>query len=556
MIEMLEDRRMLSASAAHAAIGRLLHTVVGRNLNTTIGALSTAPPQNATIDVNWGDGSGDAPATLFQSGRRVDVISSHTYSNPGRYSVVVTQQTPSDTSPNQTFTPLFSSTAVVRKIGRLSAHTIRALPVQVGTPVAGEPLREVPAQLVGVPASVRSATAKINWGDGSVDTITVTPDSFGNVIVPGGHTYGRTGAYTAVVTFLEGNKILGRASRRIVVTRNSPGVRDLSATTGTPFHGVLGTLTMTVTPHQVGVEWGDGTLSMGTYTVVGKDQYQITGAHTYAEPGTYRVKVIGYAGPRHLFPIPGETQIEAADFVGDEAEFEGTMTVSGPAVIVPPTPVQVTALPVADAAADTLNLVPLARLTGLPQDPLVPQVYSVIDWGDGSAGSSPLGAFTEFDNGAYVVKGNHQYMAFEGGRSTSLSGTFTVTVTFLLNDHDDPTKNTVLGTAKTTVTALPNSAGGTTLALTHGQAFSGSVGTFMLDPGVTFIAASLDWGDSSSADFNPTITPLGNNTYRVTSAHTYASPGRYRISLQLNEPNPGGGSTGVSDVLVSTAAVT
>jgi hypothetical protein len=84
--------------------------------------------------------------------------------------------------------------------------------------------------------------------------------------------------------------------------------------------------------------------------------------------------------------------------------------------------------------------------------------------------------------------------------------------------------------------------------LTQGQSFSGTVGTFTLDPGVTFSSGALDWGDLSSPDFNPTVTPLWNNTYRVASSHAYASPGRYRISLQLNEPNPTGGFNGVSDL--------
>jgi len=204
----------------------------------------------------------------------------------------------------------------------------------------------------------------------------------------------------------------------------------------------------------------------------------------------------------------------------------------------------------------TVAFLDTARLTGLPQDPLGPSVYAVVDWGDGPAGPSPLGTFTDSENGAYVVKGEHQYLAFDGDHSTSLSGTLQITVTFLLNDHDDPAQNTVLGMVQTRVTALPNSAGGTTLALTHGQSFAGTVGTFTLDTGVTFSSAALDWGDFSPPDFNPTITPLANNTYRVSSSHAYASPGRYRISLQLSEPDrTTGGTMGVLDVLVSTAVV-
>jgi hypothetical protein len=109
------------------------------------------------------------------------------------------------------------------------------------------------------------------------------------------------------------------------------------------------------------------------------------------------------------------------------------------------------------------RLPPSSNSWGLPHDPLLPRVYSVVNWGDGPAGATPFGAFTDFEDGAYVVKGEHEYAAFENGRSTSVAGTFVATVTFLLNDHDDPMQNTVLGTAKTTVTALPNTAGGTTL---------------------------------------------------------------------------------------------
>lgn len=75
----------------------------------------------------------------------------------------------------------------------------------------------------------------------------------------------------------------------------SPTTADLSARAGAPFGATLATfLAKAGVPggrYQATVDWGDGSTSAGTITAGQLNAYSVSGGHTYAKPGWYRVAV-------------------------------------------------------------------------------------------------------------------------------------------------------------------------------------------------------------------------------------------------------------------------
>lgn len=535
---------------------RIIQAMPGIPFTELLGVSTVPTAPGANFAVNWGDGTLTTIATTVRHGGRSAVSGSYTYLLPGRYTFTVSEDVPAadNTSGAASTLTLLSGTAVVPMPATFSRRTIHARALPVGDQTAGEQFFAQPAVLTGLPPTIGSVNASVNWGDGlPPDSLTVTRDGYGHATWTTPHTYAHVGKFNSVVTFQAGGKVLGRASQIITVRQNSPGGADLTAVTGNRFQGLIGTLTMQATPYEVGIQWGDGTHSMGVFTPIGNDQFQVSGAHIYVNPGTYRVTVTGNAGPRSLFPIPGEPQPEADDFIGDRVSFESTFVVSGSPVQVPPPPVQPVGLAVPDAFADNISVAPLAEFRGLQPDPYLANLYAIIDWGDGPAG--PFLAVVDLQGGRYVVTGSHTYFDITPpGVPTTVARTFPIKVTLVLNDHDDPTNNTVLGTAQTSVNALPNSQGGLTLNLAAGTPLSGTIGTFTADPTRTIDGSAIDWGDGTTSQSDPVLTPLGNNVYRVTGSHTYASPGRYRINFAVSYPGVGINLSSPGD-LVSTAVV-
>ncbi len=544
-IEALESRQLLSAGVVH-----LIHARQQLQFNAIIGTIRGTLPGGNSISIDWGDGNITDNATSHR-GKRTIVSASHMYEQPGRYAVTVTQ--PSDANGVIITGPvLLKATAIVRPTA-FSAKTIRAKAVEIH-PVAGEEIDTVPGELVDVPSSLKSASTQIDWGDGSnPDTVTAI-FSEGRIVPFDFHMYSKGGTFTTVVTFKDGDHVLGRVIETVTVADVSVGGLELTATTGTRYQGVVGTIshlypdvassTQPLTPPSaVGVEWGDGTRSLGTFVALGNDRYQVTGAHIYGAPGTYRISVKGVSSFDVLWPIPGEPIPEEATssalpiFMGSVFTIASSaMRVTGNAVTVPPPTVQAKGLAVPDAYAGLLNA-PIAELDGFPRDPYHAPIYAVVDWGDGVSG--PESDLTADQNGNYVLSAYHPYSnLWFAAANKPVEGTFTVSITFLLNDHVDTRENTVLAKTTTTINVLPYSKTAVTLNPTHGVSFSGSLGTFTVDPGKTVLSASILWGDSPSDMSDAIVTSLGNNTYQVSGVHLYSTPGQYQIEVQAQVKQP------------------
>jgi len=453
MIELLESRTLLSA-----AFGRTIHVTAGTAFSRVLGTIPAASANGASFLVLWGDGNvGDSTLSRIRGRDSVRASNSSSYRQPGTYAITIEEMTPAADGllGGTTESATFSDTAIVIAPGPFSRNTIHAVADPTKTLISGQQDFQAPGELEGVPANVGTITAEVRWGDGTpVEKDTARLDAYGNVAPQVSHTYAKGGIYTAVVAFKEGTKLLGTVGEDIPVRQNSAGGITLQALTGVQFQLTLGTLTQTITPIAVGIEWGDGTHSFGAFTAIGHNLYRVTGSHVYASPGSYHVTVIGNADAQPLFPVPGEPIPESASVPGGRATFESTIDVTGAAVQLPPLSVQLSA-PVTQTAPGATFAGILFQLIGISQSADALQIYAHIDWGDGY---TDVYAPVTFQNNQYVLGAQHSYLTLPagGGIASPRYGTFVASVTFRLGDHDNSNLNTVLGTAQVTITSTPS----------------------------------------------------------------------------------------------------
>jgi hypothetical protein len=436
-----------------------------------IALLPRSVDPGTALQLDWGDGSATASPLLVHRRHQFLVRGSHTYDQTGQYRILLQQSTTTGGTGSQT---IFTCDAVIGH-PPYSSRTIKLVAPTLVQQTVDEPVYPSLVKLTGVPGTIRSAKTHLDWGDGSVYDF-VSDNYDGQVLANLYHTYTTPGNYAFAVTFKAGRTQLGAFHQEVIVGQNSPGGLSLSATTGARFEGTIGSFTAITTaiPKKVGIEWGDDTRSLATFVAKGDNQYEVTGAHTYATPGSYRVHAVVSFGlpifrlpggppppgsPLLLMPMPsaaGSAPIGGQDVT---VPLDSTMTVSGNPLTLPPPNVQAIGLPVPDAPSGTLNDVPLAELDGFPFDPLSAQVYGEVAWSDGTL-DFPSSIAATYENGHYLIRASQSYGVYaSNGTFIPTGGTFNISVTFRLNDHDDTTQNTILGVAHTTVFVQPPSAG-------------------------------------------------------------------------------------------------
>ncbi len=167
---------------------------------------TTADQYSASID--WGDGSEASAGTIASSDSGgFSVTGSHSYANPGTYTITVTVRVNSDSSQGTA-----TDTASVTGTHQISATGGRSFsgnaPFSVDDTVANF-TDSKPG------TSPSDYTASIDWGDKSGQTQGGIKPSGNGFIVTGTHTYNDAGSYTITVTI---TAIDGQA--------NSPSVTD------------------------------------------------------------------------------------------------------------------------------------------------------------------------------------------------------------------------------------------------------------------------------------------------------------------------------------------
>jgi hypothetical protein len=144
-------------------------------------------------------------------------------------------------------------------------------------------------------ATAADYSATISWGDGSSSTGTVTGGS-GSFSVSAGHTYSEEGTDQVTVTVTDVDNASNSAAARSTATVADAALAAsaaCSATFSRSFSGTTATFvdgaspSGTLSDFSASINWGDGTTSAGTITLVGAGSYAVSGSHTYSSTGLF-----------------------------------------------------------------------------------------------------------------------------------------------------------------------------------------------------------------------------------------------------------------------------
>ena len=249
---------------------------------------------SATVD--WGDGQGPQPATVTPpTGATPGIIAaSRTYPETGQYTVTLTVTDGTGTSATSTSTVVVYDPAAAPDIGSVVAPT--------GDRPIVSPV-EVSASFSDRSIPVDSFTARIDWGDGTIDDVDVTDPTFdSDGRIAGSHLYSIPGSYQVVVTVVDstGESDSDATTVTVAAPTGAPMITGISGP-GTPL-----LLTETITVDAVFsdasapfdtfdavVDWGDGTTSPATITppITATGEGSIAATHVYTTTGVYPVEI-------------------------------------------------------------------------------------------------------------------------------------------------------------------------------------------------------------------------------------------------------------------------
>ncbi|HWD66265.1 MAG TPA: hypothetical protein VG405_13955 [Solirubrobacteraceae bacterium] len=171
----------------------------------------TSPSASSyTATINWGDGGSSTGTIQALSGTpgAFTVTGQHTYTTPGSYTITVTVTGGDDptTSASDQNTATVGSTPTFTVAGRGTLN----LPGETFTGTIAT------VRYGNTSASAGGFSARINWGDGSSGTGTMT-GSAGSYAVAAAHTFTGSGPYTVRVTVTDPLSRTGSATTTILV---------------------------------------------------------------------------------------------------------------------------------------------------------------------------------------------------------------------------------------------------------------------------------------------------------------------------------------------------
>jgi hypothetical protein len=430
-----------SAVVADAALTGQKSTIAATEgvalVNTTVAtftdANTDAPVSDFTALINWGDGHQSVGTVTSAGSGNFSVSGSNTYAEAGSYSVVVT------------ITDVGGKSAVVGSTATVADAALTSTSVGI-TATEAQSFTGTVATFTDAnalaPATDFSAT--VDWGDGtSVSAGTVTQAANGTFFVTGSHIYtdntpvGAPRTVTVTIKDNEGANTTATSSATVLDASLTSTGATISAIEGKQFLGRVATFTDSggldpIGTYTIVINWGDGSASSPIIVIpTGPSPagatFPIEGGHTYAEEGTYAIRVsIASAGG-------SATEAFGSAVVADAPLAGKTQTI---------------------AATEGVALVntTVATFTDAGGSESPDNYAATINWGDGT----PLGGASIVPGGAgLLVVGTHTYAE---------SGTHSLTI--VVHDH---------GGAATTLSATANVAG-VPIVITGGIAGSSDTG--------------------------------------------------------------------------------
>jgi len=284
----------------------------------------------------------------------------------------------------------------------------------------------------------------------------------------------------------------------------------LSATEGAQFSGAVVTFTDnpadTVSNFSATIDWGDGSQTTGNIVNTGSGAFDVRGAHTYAEEGTYTTTVA-------LNDADGESQSVVGTFTVGDALLSGSAA--------SPTAYRAVAFSGKVAKFSDAN-------AGAP----LSDFSATINWGDGSTST---GSIVIDPSGGFDVNGGHTYAS---------TGSFSLSVKV-----SDVGGSTVSVGGTVTVAEPPPVVNAGSISTSEGALFNGQVATFT-DPDPNLLAgdfsATINWGDVSTS--SGSIVSNGAGGFTVSGNHVYLEEGNLPITVTVAVGGSSGSSSNVAAV--------
>ncbi|HJT36557.1 MAG TPA: TIGR03118 family protein, partial [Pirellulales bacterium] len=449
-----------------------------------------------TATITWGDGATTTGA-VSASGNGFQVTGQHTYSDEGNAPVIVTIRDSDGATATAT------STAAIAEADAFTGQLISSeLTEGAARTVTVATFHD--ADTASLPGDF---SATIDWGDGTITTGVVSGGA-GTFSVSGTHGYADEGTFTVRVTLADDSPGTAAVTLTGQVTiadgdALTPIAANFTPTEGLAFSGAVATFldansAAKASDFTASIDWGDGTTTTGS--VVGSGAtISVTGNHTYAEEGSYPLRVA----------------------LADDAPGTASGTASAN-INVADANLSATAVPVNSTEGITFSGT-VATFSDANPAATPGDFTAMIRWGDGA---TTTGAVTANGPGSFNVTGQHAYA--EGG-SYLVDATIADT---------GGSQASAVGAAVIADYALTGSTVGVTGA--EGAAFSGPVATFVDadpdggNPGEYTI--SVNWGDGATT--TGSVTGSAGH-YTVSSGHTFADESN-GVTVTVRD---GGGAT-------------
>lgn len=505
---------------------------VGTITNRTVTMVGTGSSDSdgtiVSYDWDWGDG------TTHGTGGSA----THTYLNPGTYTVRLTVTDDKGATGSQAITVTVSSTSNVAPTASFSS-TVTKLSVAFN----GSGSTDTDGTIVSY---------DWDWGDGTAHGSGATPT----------HVYAAGGAYVVVLTVTDNLGATGTATHTVTAVANVPPVASFTKLATNLVVNVNGTGSTdsdgTITAYDW--NWGDGSAhSSGS-----------TSSHTYAAAGTYTItlKVTDNNGatnttsqsvsvvaanlpPSAGFTITGQSYLTVNVNGGSSTDPDGTISTydwnwgDGSAHGSGQTPSHTY------TAAGTYNITLLVTDNNGGTNSVSHSVTVVADVAptasfsvtnktylavtvNGSASSDPDGTITGYDwnwgdgtaHGSGPTPGAHTYAA---------NGTYTVTLTVT----DDQGKTGAVSTNVTVAANVPPTASFSYVVTNLSVAFDGTAS----DADGTIASVDWNWGDGTTHGTTIDMT------------HVYAAAGTYTVTLKVTDDQGAQTSTSLN-VTVNAGVLT
>ncbi len=419
-------------------------------------------------------------------------------SAPTPYAVTVTADDGNGQTISQTFTWIINPAAI----------TATASPVSA---VEGNDTGSITVATFTTPdlnSQAADFTATLNWGDGTIDTGTVS-GSNGSFTVTDDHVYAEMGSYSVSVTILD--TVTG--GRALASTTATVADAPLTLTGGFQYgvsvlnpqtNFVLGWLSdgnpsPASNDLHASINWGDGNENTGGISQV-DGEYEITGAHSYPQSEHF------------VGPLAYTVTVTVTDVDGASASVTDT--------------IQVGVLQAGTAASMSNWLFQDQNSYGAASD-----FTANILWGDGGSNNGAIGGGPGNGSGPvnFSIVGAHLYSQDSVGQS---GGRYPINIT--VNDEEG---STLTGPQEVSVVRPPLTGNADNVVGQPGVALNNvQVAEFTVPDGTDGtgeFSATINWGDGNSG--SGTIQEVTPGLFEVLGSHTYNTSDTYIIQVTVSQ---------------------